>query len=152
MERHESWQLTGKESLREKWSKKRMLDNRRLCTMLNSNSFNWNRYYWHHSHLIDNGNILLKVLSLKPTFKFSILDTDLGLLLRPRFWVCVAEYMLCPSLGDWKRTRFRPRAKKIMNLLFDIMILRLWIMPLKHQGGDIEKTSIYVGQKKDLGI
>lgn len=80
------------------------------------------------------------------------LDTDLGLLLRPRFWVCIAEYTLYPSLGDWKRTRFRPRAKKIMNLLFDIMILLLWIMPLKHQGGDIEKTGIYVGQKKDLDI
>lgn len=43
-----------------------------------------------------------------------------------------------------------PRAKKIMNLLFD-NDFKIMDYAFKVSGGDIEKTGIYVGQKKDLG-
>lgn len=92
---------------------------------------------------------LPKVCHWNQNLSLGTQDTDSGLLLRPRFWICVAECI--PWERHWKRTIFRARVKKIMNLLFD-MILRLWIMPLKHPGGDIEKTDIYVGQRKNLDL
>lgn len=83
---------------------------------------------------------LPKVCHWNQNLSLCTLDTDSGLLLRPRFWICVAECI--PWERHWKRTIFRARVKKIMNLLFD-MILRLWIMPLKHPG-EILKRQIYM--------
>ena len=68
-----------------------MLANNMLDSVLNINSFIRGSYYRRHSHLKGEEMYLLKVSQCNQNLIPGTLDPDSGLLLRPRFWVCVAE-------------------------------------------------------------